>query len=209
MNFTFAITTDFKNIDQLIEVFKSIENLNIPNYEILVIGPQKQKDVDNIRYIYFDESEKPGWVTRKKNLLCQEAQYENIVLMHDYYLFDKDWYINMSEFSKNIPWDICSCQQLLITGKRHFTDWVVWDDPIFLRYSALPYDEWTRAPFMYISGGFFMVKKQVALDNPFNEELTHGQAEDVEWSLRVRNKYRMVCNGGAIVKHNKVHRDAK
>jgi hypothetical protein len=53
------------------------------------------------------------------------------------------------------------------------------------------------------------VKKQVALDNPFNEELTHGQAEDVEWSLRVRNRYVVKCNGNSIVKHNKWHRDAK
>jgi GT2 family glycosyltransferase len=209
MRYTFGITTDYTNKDQLIEVFKSIEELNIPEYEILVVGGEKPEDTEHIKYIQFDETQKPGWTTRKKNIIAQSAQYENVILMHDYYVFDKNWYINMVEFSQSINWDICSCQQLLITGKRHFTDWVVWDDPIFLRYSCLPYDEWTRVPFMYISGGFIQAKKQVLIDNPFNEELMHGQSEDVEWSLRVRNKYRIVCNGGSIVKHNKWHRDAK
>ena len=209
MRYTFGITTDYKDKDQLIEVFKSIEALNIPEYEILVVGGEKPQDTDICKFIQFDESQKPGWTTRKKNIIAETAQYENVVLMHDYYVFDKDWYKNMVEFSETVNWDICSCQQLLITGKRHFTDWVVWDDPIFPRYAALPYDEWTRVPFMYISGGFIQTKKQILIDNPFNEELVHGQAEDVEWSLRVRNKYRIVCNGSAIVKHNKWHRDAK
>lgn len=209
MQVTFGITTDYSNPQQLNEVLDSIHALNIPEYEILVIGSEYNLFAKNTLHITFDENQKPGWTTRKKNILCQTAKYDNIVLMHDYYVFDKEWYKNMEQFTNDIPWDICSCQQILINGKRHFTDWVVWDDPFYPRYSCLPYDEWTRAPHMYISGGFFMVKKQVALDNPFNEELVHGQAEDVEWSLRVRNKYRIVCNGGAIVRHNKVHRDAK
>ena len=54
-----------------------------------------------------------------------------------------------------------------------------------------------------------MVKKHVIKQEPFNENLIHGQEEEVEWSLRMRNKFLWKCNGGAIVKHNKVHRDAK
>jgi hypothetical protein len=38
MKYTFGITTDYKNKDQLIEVIKSIEELNITEYEILVVG---------------------------------------------------------------------------------------------------------------------------------------------------------------------------
>lgn len=209
MNYSFCITTDYSNEQQLQEVIQSIKDLNIPTYEILVIGGRESSSDGNVTYIHFDETQKQGWTTKKKNVLVENAKYDNVVLMHDYYVFDKDWYKNMVEFSKAVPWEICSCRQLLINDKRHFTDWVVWDDPIFPRYSCLPYDEWTRAPFMYISGGFMMAKRNVFVDNPFNENLLHGQAEDVEWSLRVRTKYKMVCNGGSIVKHNKVHRDAK
>lgn len=207
MNFTFGITTDYKNIVQLNEVINSIRDLNIPNYEILVIGNKDYAHYQDTTYIYFNEDEKSGWVTRKKNILVEHALYENVVLLHDYFVFDKDWYNSFTEFGNE--WDICSCQQQLITGKRHFTDWVTWDDPIYPRWSALPYHEWSRTQYMYMSGGFMIVKKHVVMNNPFNEDLMHGQAEDVEWSLRVRDKYIMKCNGDAIVKHNKVHRDAR
>lgn len=206
MNFTFGITTDYKNMDQLNEVLQSIQDLNIPSYEILCIGGEKHEDTDTVKYIYFDESQKEGWITRKKNILAQSAKYENVVLMHDYYVFDKNWFKNFLEFGNN--WDVASCQQLLITGKRHFTDWVIWDSPMYPRYSALPYDEWTMTNCMYQSGGFMIVKKALVEKLPFNEDLVHNQAEDVEWSLRMRTQCRWVCNGGSIVQHNKAHRDA-
>jgi hypothetical protein len=208
MNFSFCITTDYSDINRLNEVIESIHDLDIPFYEINVIGGRdSHKETYYVSYIYFNEKEKPGWITRKKNILANYSKYDNLVYLHDYYLFDKDWYKSFKKFGDD--WDICSNQQLLITGQRHFTDWVTWDDPLFPRYSALPYDEWSRTRHMYISGGYFLVKKHVAMNNPFNEELMHGQAEDVEWSLRVRDKYIMKCNGDAVVKHNKWHRDAK
>ena len=208
MNFSFCVTTDYSDINRLNEVINSIHDLNIPFYEINVIGGKDSyKDGYYVSYIYFNEKEKPAWITRKKNILANYSKYDNLVFLHDYFVFDKDWYNSFKEFGDD--WDICSNQQLLITGKRHFTDWVTWDDPIFPRYTELPYDEWSRTKNMYISGGYFLVKKHVAMNDPFNEELTHGQAEDIEWSLRVRDKYVMKCNGDAIVRHNKVHRDAK
>jgi hypothetical protein len=207
MNFTFAITTDYSNISRLNQVRESIYNLNIPNYEVLVIGGKDYSHYIDTTFLYFNDKKYPGWTTKKKNILVETARYENVVLMHDYFLFDANWHKSFVEFGND--WDICSNQQLLIDGKRHFTDWVTWDDPVFPRYTSLSYDDWSRTRYMYMSGGYFIVKKHVVMDNPFNESLMHGQAEDVEWSLRVRDKYRMVCNGNAIVRHNKVHRDAK
>ena len=205
MNFTFAITTDYTNENQLAEVIQSIRNLFIPNYEILVIGNKEKENDYDVRYILFDESEKDKWITRKKNILCQEAQYENIVLMHDYYVFDKNWYKSYLEFGND--WDICSNRQLLQNGKRHFTDWVTWDCPLYPRYTSLPYDEWNLTRHMYQSGGYMLVKKPLMMIEPFNESLAWGEADDVEWSLRVRDIYKWVCNGSAIVQHNKKHRD--
>jgi len=127
--------------------------------------------------------------------------------MHDYFVFDKDWYKNFLEFGDD--WDMTSCSQFLINGKRHFTDWVVWDSPFFPRYTSLNYDDWSHTMYMYQSGGFLVAKKQLILENKFDENLLWGQADDVEWSLRVRNKCKWVCNGKSIVRHNKVHRDAK
>jgi len=204
MKFSFGILTVYEDNKQIQEVIDSIKALKIPEYEILLIGPKTDAFKDTI---VFDETEKEGWITRKKNVLVDSAKYDNVVVMHDYYTFDKDWYKNFLEFGDD--WDVCSNAQIMINGKRHFTDWVVWDSPIFPRYTAMPYDEWSHTNCMYQSGGYMIVKKDFYKKFPMNEEMTWGTAEDVEWSLRMRTSANWKCNGKSIVKHNKVHRDAE
>lgn len=205
MEITFAITTDFSDEGRLEEIFQSIRELNISYYEILCIGGAHKENTQDTTYIYFDETQKDKWITRKKNILCQQAKYDIIVLMHDYYLFDKDWYRSYLEFGTD--WDLCSNPQLLINGRRHFQDWVVWDSPNHSRLSSIDYDDWSLTRYMFQAGGYMVVKRQMMLDNPLNEDLVWGQAEDLIWSLGTRNKYVWKCNSGAIVRHNKKHRD--
>ena len=57
MKFTFAITTSFENEKQLQEVYESIRSLQIPEYEILVIGGEKRVDEKDVTYLYFDEAQ--------------------------------------------------------------------------------------------------------------------------------------------------------
>lgn len=205
MNFSFAITTDYSDVERLNEIVDSIRNLSIPNYEILVIGKNLAENHDDIRYIFFDDEKTPGWITKKKNILVEQSVYENVVVFHDYYIFDSMWYKNFLDFGND--WEICSNAQNLITGKRHFVDWVIWDSLVYPRYHSLEYNDWSHTKNMYISGGYFLVKKHVIKNEPLNENLLWGQSEDVEWSLRVRDKYVIKCNGKSAVKHNKVHRD--
>lgn len=204
MKFSFGILTLYENTEQIQGVIDSIKSLSIPEYEILLIGPKNDQFENTIE---FDENQKQGWITRKKNVLVDSCKYDNVVVMHDYYTFDKDWYKNFVEFGDD--WDVCSNAQLLINGNRHFTDWVTWDSPIFPRYTALAYDDWSQTRCMYQSGGYMIVKKDFYKQFPMNEEMTWGTAEDVEWSLRMRTSAVWKCNGKSIVKHNKVHRDAK
>lgn len=211
MNFTFGITTDFGNYSQIDEVIKSIDDLKIPNYEVIIIGDTKKENAEKLKdranLIYFDETIKPGWITKKKNMLVENAKYDNVVVFHDYFVFDKDWYKNYLTFGED--WDVCSNAQILINNKRHFTDWVCWDSPLFPRYTSLKYTDWSHTEHMYQSGGYFLVKKQFFSKYKLNEDMVWGTPEDVEWSLRMRNEANWKCNGDSIVKHNKVHRDAK
>ena len=208
IQFTFGIITVYENKQRLQEIIESIRNLNIPEYEILFVGGGDSSDIDgeDIRKIDFDESIKERWITKKKNILVKEAKYENIVLMHDYHIFDKDWYKNFVEFGTD--WDICSCPQYLITGSRNPMDWSLWDKPGHGRAWSLRYDDWSQTQYMYISGGFFIVKRHVMIEEPLDESRGWNEEEDVEWSYRVRDKYVMKCNGKSIVRHNKWHRHA-
>ena len=209
IQWTFGIVTGYQDGERLKNIIDNIISLNIPEFEILIIGGNRGDfyvDYPQVKLIDFDESQKPLWITKKKNIIANLAMYENMVIMHDYHIFDKDWYVNFKSFGTD--WDICSCPQYLITGARNPMDWSLWDKPGHGRAWSLDYDDWSQTQYMYVSGGFFIVKKHVMIEEPLDESFGWNEAEDVEWSLRIRDKYVMKCNKNSIVRHNKWHRHA-
>jgi hypothetical protein len=95
MEFTFGIITSIHSCQFLNEIIDSIKIQNIENYEIIIVGNVTDNfclERKNIVTIPFDETIYPGWITKKKNLITENAKYENIVFMHDYIKFDPDWY---------------------------------------------------------------------------------------------------------------------
>lgn len=204
---TFVIVTAGEDVERTRECIRSIEWMCIPKYEILVIGPCRDYGTGNnvrVNYIYTDDD---MWITTKKNIGAKVAKYDNLVLMHDYFVFESRWYENFCNFDENVRWDIASCPQYLMNGKRHFTDWIIWDHPVLQKYTSLDYYDWTKTKHQYLSGGFIICKRNVLLAEPFNENMKPGQPEDVEWSLRVRDKYEIRCMPKCTVMHNKKHRD--
>lgn len=214
IDFSFCIITDNSDAacERILHIAKSISDLNIPNYEILIIGGETNRFTENLskfnmRKINFDESAKRAWITKKKNDVAKMAKYENLVMMHDYFVFHASWYKHYSEFLKDKEYDICCNPILLIDRRRDYTDWTTYDHPIYGKQCPLPYSDWTCTKNQYISGGYFLTKKQFFLDNPLNEELVSHQEEDVEWSLRVRDSAKIICNPRSYVIHNKKHRN--
>lgn len=192
MQFTFGIVTDGGS-DQLVEeVIDSIEQEGIPGYEVIVVG---NSDIDRKRtkVIPFDEEEKVGWITKKKNIITKAAKYSKIVYMHDYIALCGGWYEGMLEFGSR--WDLCMTRVYNFSGER-FRDWclspVVDLPPNLSRCRLLPYNIKTGNE--YISGGYWIGKKLFMLDNPLDESLVWGDSEDVEWSSRVIPKAGYVMN---------------
>jgi len=68
---------------------------------------------------------------------------------------------------------------------------------LFLNYND-DGEKWQN--YIYLSGSYFICKKYVMLDFPLNEKLLHCQGEDVEWSQRIRTKYKFKFNKHSIVK---------
>jgi hypothetical protein len=237
MKLTFGICTryDFTG-PRLLEVIESIRALKIPEYEIIIAGSPPGETLVSSDHRHLQETDcyylhtdgwdgcsEPvfrlsttkeadcshfstrGWITRKKNLIAKYAKYNTLVLLHDYFVFDPQWYQAFEEFGYD--WDICCCPQTLMNGKRHFTDWVADAGGPRPIYTMIDYTDNSYTKHQYISGGMFLVKKYFLLMNPFAEWMAPGTAEDVEWSRRVREKARILCNPGAKVRHNKSHRD--
>jgi len=210
MNFTFAIITDGKQYERVEKIISSIVPQMLPHDEILVVCEQMVAHTGTKTII--SGTDKRCWITRKKNLVAKYAENDNLVILHDYIFFDACWRNNWELFGDD--WDY-AMNVIMCNGKR-YRDWCAWDDPshgypwtcydtwcpqgyIFNgRPCIVPY-EYTKTQYTYTSGAFFLVKKQMLLDNPLNESLVWGQGEDVEWSIRVREKYEYVMNPTSCV----------
>ena len=121
MDFSFGIITDGSNDIFLKNLIDSILIQNIKNYEILIVGNTKLSN-SNISVIPFDESVHSAWITRKKNIIANVAKYENIVLMHDYFILDHDWYDGFCKFGNDF--DICINKIITKDGNR-FRDYTI------------------------------------------------------------------------------------
>lgn len=204
MKFTFGIITAGTSDESLNLVIDSIERQNIPEYQILIVG-NSQVSRKNTFIIPFDESVRPGWITRKKNIVTVNARYENVVYTHDYVVFEDDWYEGFLKFGDDFK--ICM-NKFVNPDYSRFRDWVIWPhndnfmDSIVLpnRECLIPYDMTHLSKYQYISGTYWVAKKQVMEDHPLDDNLLHCQGEDVEWSKRVRYTYDFSMNPYSTVK---------
>lgn len=195
MEFTFGIITNGWNDEKVRKIIQSISALNIPTFEIIVVGYRSAIHIPGARFVHFDETLKPNWITRKKNLICEMARYENVVLLHDYVVFHPDWYAGFLRFGNSF--DVCVTRILNLDGTRYrdytlFPMYMQRIDPKFSTQCLLPYDfkpTQQTSKLSYISGAYYVVKKHIALRYPLDETKSWGEGEDVEFS------YRTACNG--------------
>lgn len=212
MDFTFGIITD-GNSDNFIKcIINSIFENNIPNYEIIIIGNSKIVNTEKVKVINFNEKIKPGWITKKKNIIVLNSNYENIVLLHDYVMLSNNWYKGFLEYGNNFDW--CISKIINKNGKR-FRDYTLFPyevdylninyapgkdiDTYFNDNCLLPYDFVNNIKtnkYMYISGSYYIIKKNIAINFLLDEKLVHCRGEDVEYSKRLHNN-------GIIIKFNK------
>jgi hypothetical protein len=92
---------------------------------------------------------------------------------------------------------------ILNTDNTRFRDWTLWDYPLQGMEEdekLLPYDMTHLSAWMYISGTYWVAKKDVMDEFPIDETLGHGEGEDIVWSFQVRNKYDFSINTNSKVK---------
>jgi len=210
MDFTFGIITTGENDNYINIIIDSIYKNNIPNFEIIIVGNTSIKATEKITILYFNEDIKPGWITKKKNIIAKNAKYENLVLLHDYIKLDIDWYNGFLQFENNFDW--CVTKILNNDGTR-FRDYTLYpgmldssiiDDIYYYNNnSLLPYDfenSIKTNKYMYISGSYYVIKTKIALNYPLDENRTWGCSEDIELSQRLHNNGIIIkCNTSSIV----------
>lgn len=200
MNFTFGIVTAGGEDNRINAIINSIEAQNIPEYEIIIVGTcgcQRNRT----RVIPFNENLKYKWITRKKNIITEQASYENIVYLHDYIILDLNWYKGFLLFGNDFK--ACMTPMVLPNGQR-FRDWTLWADDAeklgLQRHKCLlPYDMINLSKYMYFSGAYWIAKKEVMKEFPLDESRSWGESEDIIWSFQVRDKYNFSINPNSCV----------
>lgn len=198
--FSFCICSDGTNDDRLHQIIDSIEAQHIPDYEIIICCANIERE--NTIIITFDELQKQGWITRKKNLMADQASKNYCVFLHDYFHFFPGWYEGWKNFlAKNSLMEIGVDNIITLEGPRH-SGWCV--DPTLLwetipeskgSYDVmLPYQYKGLTKIQYISGGYWVSTTKFARENPQIEELGWGEYEDTRWSARIRQKTEFYVN---------------
>ncbi len=211
MNFTFGICTSGEDTDTLSYMISSILELynnNSYEYEIILVGPKF--DIDHPRIVSIDFNEKLRnyvWITKKKNIIIENAKYDNICFAHDYFYFDALWLSSWIKFNSLINYQVAMNKVYTYEGERH-SDWCV--NPldyhkVFPELHAswdvkLPYDEGGTTPLMYIAANYWVAKTEFMTKNLMDETLTWKDAEDVEWSVRIRDNTTFKMNTESTVK---------
>lgn len=209
MDFTFGIITGGNNEPMINDIIDSIEKEKIPNYEIIIVG-NANINRDNVICINFDESIKPNWITKKKNTIVGLSKYENIVFLHDYIKLNDGWY--EGQLKSGNDFKIRMDKIINYDGSR-FRDWCIWPhnnnnmDSFIGRDCLIPYSIVHLSKYMYISGSYWIAKKNIMVEFPLSENLIWGQGEDVLWSKQVREKYDFNMNINSSVRILKQGKD--
>lgn len=205
MEFSFVICTAgaWESVKKSIY---SIQDQRIPRHEIIVIGSnsiEALKECNSVRLVDWDEKTKPAWTTRKKNIGLSLSNYENVVIMHDYFELDREWYQGFLKFGND--WDIAMTPRIMINNKRQWTDWAVYGVPHHQPdHFGIRYD--CKSKYQYVDGAYFIVKRQWMISRPLNEDLVWGDPYDVEWSRKfITIDTKLVMNTHSIVRHTKKH----
>jgi hypothetical protein len=224
MNFTFGIlispeTPEWRLEEMLKSIWGVAQELNY--LEVILAGQLSDEcfrlvrgfsNEFSVKYLAYEgPADKPGHITKKKNMIAEIAFFDNLCLMHDYFYLPadfafwvpkkyniyvppihtaegdrhSDWLVNPEKLQKYIH-DTPGIDDALMSEAPHE------NAPKYV--CAVPYARNDLVPIQYVSGGFIVCKTDVVRDNPFNEDLYWGQAEDLEWSERVVPKYGMTTN---------------
>ena len=102
----------------------------------------------------------PAKISEKKNIITSEAKYENIVYLHDYIEFTKEWHTEFELFGDDF--DVCM-NSILNPDMSRYREWCLWMDDakeyVENNNYLIPYDIINLSSMMYISGAYWVSKK--------------------------------------------------
>lgn len=183
-----------------------ILELDVPQKEILLCGmPHPDfKYFDKVRIVGTDIPAPPVHITRKKNVLAQEARYENLCIIHDRVLLPSNFWSAMVAFGDHYP--LTGLQSFYFVDRhnlipRKYSDFnsieqdltreldihhVSKKDIPLISKLFYCYQHPARSQFGhdYLTGSLYIAKKSLWQFCPQNEALYWNDYEDIEHGIR-------------------------
>lgn len=176
--YSFCIITHGKRPEHLRRQIESIRALRIPNSEILVGGDVR--DVPNdVRRLDLADAAEVGRLGRMRNALGQAARFDHLIVSDDDMLFDPGFAEGLRRFGE--AYDVMAVR-ILNPDRSRFWDWATTGGT----KGAALLDYWERDPDVYVTGGFCVLKADVLQKAAWDDLLGFYQAEDVDFSKRLR-----------------------
>jgi hypothetical protein len=191
---SFAIITDGKEPAKLEAQIKSIHALSIPGYEIAVAGnPPVGIAADYI--IPMPHTARQGRLGALRNGAVSVASGDILVVTDDDMMFLPGWYGGLVAYAGD--WDVMACRILNPDGSRYW-DWKAHSGG---KNWLLDYNE--TSELVSLTGGLTICKSYVWEQCKWDDELGFNQAEDVDFSNRVKAAgYKIVFNPLCTITHD-------
>jgi hypothetical protein len=181
---SFGVITDGRKSQQVSNIIESIKLLKIPSFEIIICGEYEvMPNTSNV--IVLDDIENHedirAPICKKKNKIAHAAKYNNLMIIHDRYIFPLNWYIQMEKYGNFF--ELLSMPNLGPKQGR-VSDWNVFSiHPSGTRRFDLILPKYTSwSPWWYAQGGVLIVKRSMFLENALDERLHWGELEDIQFS---------------------------
>jgi hypothetical protein len=196
---TFGMLTSGTRLTNVERFIDSIEAYCPAPYEIVIVSPVDLGPLARrpaVRVLHFTERDDLGWITKKKNLICEQATYSDILICHDRFTLDAAFTDDFARWG--YAYGLAAVRVRLPDGRRGL-DWAVvssqnhvWSTGGLLDYRAY-------SQYAYNPGGATVIRQAFWREFPWNENLFWNEHEDVELCRRVQRAGGIIALSAAHV----------
>lgn len=179
---TFAMLTGGKKDDIVIKFLESIRKHDPKHkHEIIISGPKK-KEYDKYKVQYLDLSQfrdaEYAEISKKKNAIADMAKNPNLLIAHDRYYLEDDFFENFEKYGYD--WDFLACRQSWPDG-HEFPFYCALYEPALSWTLCINSHEYRHLlNTQYVNGGVMVFKTKTLQKMRFNPLLFWNDMEDVE-----------------------------
>ena len=196
---TFGMLTTGARLDNVERFIQSVEAHCQDPYEILIVSPIALPDLERyggVRVLRFDQHDDLGWITRKKNLIAQEATYSDILVCHDRFVLAEGFSRSFADWGYS--YGLAAVRVRLEDGRRGL-DWGVVSSQNHVYSSGGLLDYRAYSQYVYVPGGATLIRKSFWNCFPWNDNLFWNEHEDVELCRRVQRAGGIITLSSATV----------